>query len=68
MKNFNYKIETYWAEESKAYFAKVPAFPGLLAFGATEKEAVKEAIIAVKAMIKVLEENGRPIPEQDEVE
>jgi len=54
-----------WSEEDKAYIATVSELPGLSAFGSSPEEAVKELLIAKKAYLDVLEEDGEEIPEPD---
>jgi predicted RNase H-like HicB family nuclease len=54
-----------WSEEDGGYIATVPELPGLSAFGASEDEACKQLIIAKKAFLEVIAEDGEEIPDAD---
>jgi predicted RNase H-like HicB family nuclease len=58
-----YPLIIEWSDEDQEYIATCPAFPGLLAFGASEEEALKEAKIALKGFIATFEERGMALPE-----
>ena len=63
MTMFKYSIYLFWNDEDQGYIATIEEFPGLSAFGETPEEAAKEARIAAEGFIKVMEEDGEPIPE-----
>ena len=64
---FRYRVVVEWSDKDGAFVARVPAFAGLAAHGATEEQAVREARQAALGMIEVLEEDGDPLPREDSV-
>jgi predicted RNase H-like HicB family nuclease len=49
--NTHYAIHIYWSNEDEGFIAVCEEFPGLSAFGETREDALKEAQIALNAMI-----------------
>ncbi|MDF9827923.1 putative RNase H-like HicB family nuclease [Ereboglobus sp. PH5-10] len=62
----DYRVIVGWSAERQRYLARVPAFRGLLADGATEEEALTEARIALGGMLAVLETDGEDAPAPDQ--
>ena len=60
---FKYSIYLFWNDEDQGYIATIEEFPGLSAFGEIPEEAAKEARITAEGFIKVMVEDGDPIPE-----
>lgn len=60
-----YKYETiiYWSEEDQVFIADVPELPGCMAHGATQQEALGNAMGAIRLWIDTAEEFGDPVPE-----
>lgn len=65
MKNLPYQITVAYSADDEGYVARVPALRYCLAFGETPEKAVKEVKIAAAAMLKVMEEDGKPLPALD---
>lgn len=57
-----YGFEVFWSDEDEGYIVTCPDFPGLSAFGETQKEAMEEAGIALKMFIESYEEDGEQLP------
>jgi antitoxin HicB len=64
---FRYRIVTEWSDEDRAFIARVPAFPGCIAHGATAEKATHEAEHAAKLMLDVLREDRKAPPPEDAV-
>ena len=47
------------------WLAEVPSLPGCLSQGQTKNKALENVKDAIQGYIAVLEEDGRPIPEDD---
>ncbi len=62
---FRYRVVVEWSDRDGAFLARVPAFAGLAAHGATEEEALREAREAALGMLEVLQEDGDPLPQED---
>ena len=65
MKNLPYQITVAWNAEDEAYEARVPALRYCLAYGETPEKAVKEVKRAATAMLKVMQQDGKPLPAVD---
>jgi|SRR5579883_2845323 len=65
MKPLRYRIVVEWSDEDQVYVSRIPAFPGLLAFGSTAEDATREAITAAEAMLEVLAEDKEAPPPED---
>lgn len=63
-----YSLTVVWSEEDASYVVTCPLFPGLMAFGDTKEDAVKEAEIALEGIIDSLRTDGVVIPEPDVLE
>jgi predicted RNase H-like HicB family nuclease len=61
IEKYTYRIE--WSEEDQVFIAKCIEFPGLLAHGETNEEALKEIKVVVEESVKWLQEEGKEIPE-----
>jgi predicted RNase H-like HicB family nuclease len=57
-----YEIILYWSDEDQAYIAEVPDLAGCAADGATYREALANAEVAVREWIETARELGRSIP------
>jgi predicted RNase H-like HicB family nuclease len=57
-----YEIILYWSDEDQAYIAEVPELAGCAADGATYREALANAEVAVREWIETARELGRSIP------
>ncbi len=57
-----YQTEVAWSAEDGGYIATVPDLPGCSAFGATEGEARREAVEAIRAWISAAEAAGNAVP------
>jgi len=55
-------IEIFYSSEDEGHIAVVPELPGLSAFGETEEEALKEALVAMELWLETAEKEGREIP------
>jgi predicted RNase H-like HicB family nuclease len=58
-----YELIIYWSEEDGAFVAEVPELPGCAADGATYREAVAAAEVAIQEWVETARELGRPVPE-----
>lgn len=58
-----YPMTVQWSDEDESYIALSPQWPGLSAFGPTREEAIKEAGIALHAMLKVAIDHKMAIPQ-----
>ncbi len=63
-----YSVTINWSDIDSCFFALVPEFPGLSAFGDTRQEALKEAEIILPAFIEIMEEDGDVLPEPIKLE
>ena len=62
-----YRITVAWSAVDEAYEARIPAIRHCLAYGETPEKAVKEVKLAAKAMLEVMEADGKPLPQADTV-
>jgi predicted RNase H-like HicB family nuclease len=58
-----YSFDLAWSDEDEGFIATSQEFPGLSAFGATAREALSEAEIALELMIESYEEDRVPLPQ-----
>lgn len=58
---FAYRIQ--WSEEDELYLCRCLEFPGLIAHGKSQEQALKECKSAVRGAIKMLNDSGENIPE-----
>ena len=56
------EYEVFITFEDGWYIADIPALPGCMSQGRTEKEAIKNAKDAIKGYLDALRKNGRPVP------
>lgn len=61
----NRKHKRQLSADDEGYVARVPALVYCLAFGETPEKAVKEVKVAAAAMLKVMEQEGKPLPAVD---
>lgn len=66
--NDRYSMTVQWSEEDESYIALSPQWPGLSAFGSTREEAIKEAGIALRAMMETAKDHKMVVPEPDRFE
>ena len=64
-KNRTYRI-VLRKEPIGAYTAFVPSLPGCIIFGETVEKALEMAKDAIKGYIEVLQEEGEPVPDDNE--
>ncbi|MDO8616454.1 MAG: type II toxin-antitoxin system HicB family antitoxin [Dehalococcoidia bacterium] len=55
------------ADETGGYWVEVPALPGCASQGETVDEALENVRDAITLYLQVLQEDGAPIPQDDEV-
>ena len=65
MKVIPYQITVSYSADDEGYVARMPALRHCLAFGETPEKAVKEVQAAAAAMLKVMEQEGKPRPAVD---
>ena len=58
-----YKIILYWSNDDDAFVAEVPEFPGCMAHGNTQEDALRHVNQAMALWIDTAKEFGDPIPE-----
>ncbi|MCL1820966.1 MAG: type II toxin-antitoxin system HicB family antitoxin [Oscillospiraceae bacterium] len=58
----DYHINIFYSREDEGYIADIPDLKGCSAFGDTQEEALKEAIIAQKLWLETAKDNGMEIP------
>lgn len=58
---YAYRIQ--WSEEDTAYICGCLEFPGLLAHGSSQEEALRECKRAVRGAIRTLKHDGEAIPD-----
>jgi predicted RNase H-like HicB family nuclease len=63
MKATDYPILLIYSEDEGAWLAHVDQLPGLIVDGATQEEALGNAISAIDNWIETTKELGRPVPE-----
>ena len=59
---FQYSFDVLWSDEDGGYIARIPEIPDISGFGEPPERAVKEARIAAKLALEVIEEDGEPCP------
>ncbi len=65
MKVIPYQITVSYSADDEGYVARMPALRYCLAFGETPEKAVKEVKAAAAEMLKVMEQEGKPLPAVD---
>jgi predicted RNase H-like HicB family nuclease len=65
MKVIPYQITVSYSADDEGYVARMPALRYCLAFGETPEKAVKEVKAAAAAILKVMEQKGKPLPSVD---
>lgn len=58
-----YELIIYWSDEDAAFIAEAPEHPGCAAHGATQEDALTNALDAIRLWIDTAKEFGDPIPE-----
>jgi predicted RNase H-like HicB family nuclease len=61
--NTKYALHIYWSDEDAGFIAVCEEFPGLSAFGESREQALREAQVALDAMIATYKQGGIPLPE-----
>ena len=61
----HYSCNVRWSDEDEAFVATVPELPGVSGIGDTVDQAAAEAHVAAELAVKVLEEDGAPVPEPE---
>lgn len=59
---YKYAIEIFYSEEDEGYIAVVPELPGCSAYGESEKEALREVMIAIQLWLDTAKKENREIP------
>lgn len=59
----DYHINIFYSPEDEAYIADIPDFEMCSAHGDTPQEALEQVLIARDAIIAMMREKQRPIPE-----
>ncbi|NLF78371.1 MAG: type II toxin-antitoxin system HicB family antitoxin [Chloroflexi bacterium] len=59
----DYHINIFYSPEDEAYIADIPDFEMCSAHGATPQEALEQVLIARDAIIAMMREKQKPIPE-----
>jgi antitoxin HicB len=62
---FPYRAVVEWSQEDECFIARAPAFEALATHGDTQEAAIRELHVAGEAMVEVMKETGRAIPEPD---
>lgn len=62
---FPYRVLVEYSEQDAAYVARVPAFEGLAAHGATPERATHEACTAAIGMLAAMKRHKRTVPAPD---
>jgi antitoxin HicB len=62
---FPYRAVVEWSQADECFIARAPAFEALATHGDTPEAAVRELGVAGAAMVEVMKETGRPVPEPD---
>jgi predicted RNase H-like HicB family nuclease len=57
-----YHMNVFWSEEDGCWIADVPDLRYCSAHGATPKEAVSEAEVAIELWLETADDTGVPIP------
>lgn len=57
-----YSLSIYWSDRDSSFIALSPEFPGMSAFGDSQKEALEEANLAINGMKEFAEDNGEAVP------
>lgn len=57
-----YSCIVQWSDEDDVFIASIPELPGVLAHGDSHEDAVHEVNVAVGLALKVLAEDGQPVP------
>jgi len=58
----DYHINIFYSDADKGYVADIPDLRFCSAFGETQEEALREALIAKEAWLQAARESGKPIP------
>lgn len=62
--NMDYTVMLFHDRKDRAYNVSVPALPGCLTWGRTQREALSHAKEAIEGYLEVLRESGDPIPKE----
>ena len=62
-----YALHIFWSQEDDGFIAVCDEFPGLSAYGDTREEALREAQIALDAMVETYLSSGIALPEPREI-
>ena len=63
--HFGYRVVVEWSDEDEAFIARVPAFAGCAAHGATADKATREALVAARGIIESMRAHGDKLPPTD---
>lgn len=64
-KDIPYQITVAWSADDDAYVAHVPALRYCVAHGETAEKAVKAVKAAASEILRVMQEDGKPLPAVD---
>jgi len=59
---YKYAIEIFYSSEDEGYIAVAPELPGCSAFGETEEEALKGALVTMELWLETARKEGRDAP------
>jgi predicted RNase H-like HicB family nuclease len=62
---FGYRVVVEWSDQDEAFVARVPAFEGCAAHGATAGDAAREALVAAQGIIDSMRAHGDKLPPKD---
>lgn len=58
----HYPVVLYWSTDDQAFIVEVPDLPGCTADGATQEEALANALVIIQGWMDFAQELGREIP------
>ena len=62
-----YAIHIFWSDEDEGFIAICDEFKGLSAFGETREDALREAQIALDAIIETYRSSGIELPQPQQI-
>lgn len=58
----HYPVVLYWSADDQAFIVEAPDLPGCMADGATQEEALANALLIIQEWLDFAQELGREIP------
>lgn len=62
-----YALHIFWSQEDDGFVVICDEFPGLSAFGESREDALREAQVALDAMIEAYLASGITLPEPQQI-